>query len=580
MRRVLTCFLLATFALGGSASTAFAWTEAGVNSVKVHVSIDDQARAQVYYELVVGVHGGWVEGLEITGLDAGFELIPDIPVSWVSEDGERKYTPTTRLRRDSTLLLGFRRSTSPRRGHYRVRFAYTVDLATEGIRTSPQGELLFQWTLPAWSSGLDDVGISVSTPPGSAEADTGAGTTGARADVWSNGQRTLLLWHRAHLPRTMPWTVEINLARQAMAPDLFRPTRAKREARAASEPAPTRRSPLPWIVGLFVGVLALLRTLLFHRAAGKRGSKTVPLIPSLPLWLRVSGILGLGGLSLISLHQDAIMGALVTLTATVLLAMDRVPLSPGTPRLGGWHQVTPQDLRRALTASVRERILGTNPMDLSALSGWVIMTAGAAGLYALTQGSLEADSAHPNLHWQLFLLLVPLGLTGTRLHLPLSPALSLRRLASIARHMRVDLAASVRPTFKLVAHETDSGRWQDVRLRVLCDDAPRGLLRCDIALGQRRDLGGFSAEPTLLLVTRDASRAEAALLRVRPDLPCEVAAGGRIARALSLRDGAIGPVLELLSEIRTRTSRGTLPPPRPPISPSLPPPLPYTLETR
>jgi len=150
----------------------------------------------------------------------------------------------------------------------------------------------------------------------------------------------------------------------------------------------------------------------------------------------------------------------------------------------------------------------------------------------------------------------------------------------MARTMRAPLDLAVKAGLRLMIH-TDAGeRWQDARLRVYCDEAPTGLLRCDIAIGQRRDLGGYSDEPQLVLTTRSASRAEAALKRHLPDEPVHEAPGGRLARVLSHADGSLTPILTLLSAIRPRTSRVALAPPRASQPPAEPPPLPYQVDAR
>ena len=150
----------------------------------------------------------------------------------------------------------------------------------------------------------------------------------------------------------------------------------------------------------------------------------------------------------------------------------------------------------------------------------------------------------------------------------------------IARSMRAPVELTVKAGLRLMVHEDSAHRWQDVRLRVYCDEAPTGLLRCDVAIGQRRDLGGYTDEPQLVLVTRNASRAEAAITRQLADDPIHEAPGGRIARVLPFADGSLGPILSLLSAIRPRTSRVAIHPPSAPHQAHQPPPLPYQIEAR
>ena len=219
---------------------AYAWTEASVHSVRAHIEVQPEGAVVVNYELTVAVHAGWVEGLEIAGLDRDFELLDTVPVSWVSVDGEQKFSPVAQRRRRDRLFLSFRRSTSPRRGQYRVRFAYRAELGARDITTTESGRVQVTWTLPGWSSGLDGVWLTLRTPPGATEASPEDTTTGARAEVWQNQHQTLFRWHRAHLPRTMDWAVAVEVPPEHMIAELFRPTRAKREAPEVQS-APTPR---------------------------------------------------------------------------------------------------------------------------------------------------------------------------------------------------------------------------------------------------------------------------------------------------------------------------------------------------
>ena len=482
-----------------SPAPAYAWTEASVHSVRAHVDLHPDGTAVIAYELAVSVHAGWVEGLEVAGLDPNFELLEALPASWVSADGEQKYSPVAQRRRRDRLFLSFRRSTSPRRGQYSVRFAYRVALAADNITTTESGQVRVTWTLPGWSSGLDGVWVTMRAPPGAIEANTDNTTSGVEAEVWQSDHQTLFNWHRAHLPRTMDWTVIIDVPPAHMSAGLYQPARAKRDAPdAQNEPEPPP-SPLPFFALAIFGALICIRRLSFSRACRRRGSKVRPLIPTGHEALRVILILASLGAAGWFVHHQTFNEAFTLLAFVALLGVDRTPIAPQAPKLGTWRPTTRIDLRTAKRRRIAERLFGASPLDPTALCGWITLGAIAVATYWAEGALPQSETASGSFSfWPVFAALIPIALTGTRLHLPTSPHHRLRTLTMIARSMRAPVELTVKAGLRLMVHEDSAHRWQDVRLRVYCDEAPTGLLRCDVAIGQRRDLGGYTDEPQLV----------------------------------------------------------------------------------
>src|SRR5690606_41296543 len=65
---------------------ASAWTETRVTTAEARVSVDPEGLAQVSMRVGLSIDAGWLEGLEIAGLDAGLRLDPDFPIVLVSEE--------------------------------------------------------------------------------------------------------------------------------------------------------------------------------------------------------------------------------------------------------------------------------------------------------------------------------------------------------------------------------------------------------------------------------------------------------------------------------------------------------------
>jgi hypothetical protein len=206
---------LCAFALGlgalATAPSARAWTDARVETAGAHLDVLPGGRARVSLRLGVRVSGGWLSRLELAGLDPGLVLDRDKPPSLSSEDGQ-KLQPETRLERDGRLVITFpSRSRAPRRGRHSLVLTYLTSLVSEPSR---DGQRTMRWALPAFRADLRDVEVSVNAPLGaqpSAEGNDGATTI----SHWPRGERTVLRWQRAQLPRTLAFSAAFRVPASA-----------------------------------------------------------------------------------------------------------------------------------------------------------------------------------------------------------------------------------------------------------------------------------------------------------------------------------------------------------------------------
>jgi hypothetical protein len=244
--------------------------------------------------------------------------------------------------------------------------------------------------------------------------------------------------------------------------------------------------------------------------------------------------------------------ALALLGAVTLLGLDRTPVPAPAPRLGVFRPASKADLRAAGRAALRARIGPLAFLDLTSPVGWLLPAAAVAAVLAVARLDGPADPAAPVTLFHGLALLLPLLVTGTRHQLPLAPLHRLHRLCRIARRMSVPLqgpAIALRP----MLHTGEGGALQDARLRVVTDERPEGLVRCDVAIAERRTLGGFSPEPVLVVVTRRGTRAEAAVARSLPRLRPEDAPGGRIARIAPAGPAPGRDLVRVVDALRPRT---------------------------
>lgn len=162
-----------------AAAPARAWTDAAVRSVQARVELRPDASARITLTATVRVHGGWLEGLELAGLDPDLVLDETAPPFALDAEGQR-YEPRAEVLAGGRVLLAFGRRGAPRRGTITVTIAYTTSLAHRATEPlEDEGLVRVRWTLPGWRSGLDGVQIEIVAPRGTRfgprdESDTGA----------------------------------------------------------------------------------------------------------------------------------------------------------------------------------------------------------------------------------------------------------------------------------------------------------------------------------------------------------------------------------------------------------------------
>jgi len=496
---------------------AFAWTETQVESARAIVDVQSDARADVELELDVRVRGGWLEWLEVAGLDEDLAL-DETATRFVEvhDDGiGERFHPRVRARDDGRVQLRFERRAAPRRGRYRVTLRYATNLAGRATLPTDDGDVRVEWTMPGWRAGLDGVEIALHLPAGASFADDAMGQNNASVERHQESLadgRTRLRWRRVHQPRTVPWRVEAivpgdrmdaSLSRAALPEEEGAPTELSSRA-PSPPPASLRRSS----IALLLAVFAVLSILLFERRARAAGVVPRPLLP-FPLPLRLLLVLGACGAAaqLVGVRWQW----LAALAVAALVVVERTPRTLRAARLGAWHDVDEDTIRRARRRVWRARIL--RPVDAGAPLGLLVLL--AATLLLAELPASEVEGPVNDVHGWL-LLLLPF-VTGVRAQLPKTPAEKL-----LALH-----AAKVEAPTRPALHVDATGRWQDARRRLVTEARPAGLLRLDLAW-----VGGTLVG---LVVTREGSAADAQVARWASEREAaRVGAAGRSGRVLSV----------------------------------------------
>lgn len=503
-------------------ATANAWTDAAVRTVHAQVEIGPDAMARVTLQASVRIHGGWLEGLELAGLDEDLALVEGVE-PWAMDEGGARYRPRLTLRDGGRVQIDFP-GRSPRRGTVTIGFVYQTSLAHRG--TEPlEGEdrVRVSWTLPGWSAGLDGVQIELLAPEGSemgprAESDSGAELEESVEPL--DGQ-VLMRWRRAHLPRTTAWTVSADVPADQMhealrgPPSLPAPPPPRSAAAAAADPAPF------WFaLAALVALLGLFKLLTVRILARRSRSLAPPLVP-MPIWVRVPLLLfasALGGWLGPTLGIFPAFGALAV---AVLLAVVRPGPTPPPSRLGAWRPADARWIAASRRAFWRRAIAPSGALDATTPLGalhaclWIALPVSSAWIdWPVGLDALILAAALP----------LPLLGTGTVLSFPRGPAETLRALlAFVGKRRALPDGVALRP----VMHVDVRGEVQDARVRTVLPRRPRGLLRLDLAVAQLPHAGGWDAELCLVVVTRAESAAEKALTDALPELSRVESRGGR-----------------------------------------------------
>lgn len=532
---------------------AHAWADATVRSASARVTIDERAHAHVAIDATVRVDGGWLEALELDGLDTGLVLDPLDPVTMVRAPqpdaadlvGARApepLDPRVTLRDDGVVVLSFTRRHAPRRGDYVVHLAYDAELAASAHAESDGVHLV--WTFPAWRHGLDSVQVEVLGPEGAApviEADDEI-----EVGEESLGGRTLYRLTRAHLARTREWPIALRVPEGVMVEALgaLPPAPAPVHAAEAASPASPPRA--PWQGGIALALASLyvaLRVLRRSRVAEIEGVELRAWLP-LPAPLAALFVLALGaaamGVALTSGDERALV---VLALAMLALGISRGSPRSASPRLGSFRHAT-RTIRHAARRAQLARQVGIDAwLDASTLPGVVVL---AAFLGFVARAPREALG--PAL--LAFAVAVVAGLDSPRAGRSLPPLVALAHLTAYTRRARVSLE---RPPLALmpVVHLDVRGVAQDARIRVL-GALPDGTLRADLVVARS---GLFGARVGLLVVAARGSALDQALAA---DGRFEAIAEGkeRVARLTPVgRQGIDGAFARLLEAGETAWAR-------------------------
>lgn len=503
--------VLAAASLGATLfpAPAAAWTDARVTRASAQVEMDPEGRFFVSLDVGLRVRGGWLSSFQLEGLGERVVFDAERPPSFESADG-RRYSPKVSTSASGEVVMAFpSRRRAPRRGHYRVVLHYETGSAAPPAALPSPGQsgdrLQLAFGFPAWRVGLERVDIELTGPAG-LELLTPAGP-GVEVEVSEAAGRTLLRLSRAHLPRGVPWQLELAVPRAWASPALW--PRAAPTLRAITAPA-DHRPALWWSLLLVFLCVAKQGTL---AATGSRGRFVVPL-PS--RWLRGLATLALGAVAAI-----APLGpwTAAPLAAAVLLCVVRPTRTPRRVDLR-FAPISPL----GLSVARQQRWVGWGSggawLDLTRPAGWLLC--GALWWLAI---AAPHPTGLPWFPWVVAVLSTTLCLTGCARHVEAGTHAAMLTLAArLPALRRAGLDAH------LVAGLEPRGRVADVRLALTPSASVPGLIRIDCV---QQEVAWFEQTRScwlLLVEVAEGSLASQAAHRLLPNAHVRTA-DGRLQRS-------------------------------------------------
>jgi hypothetical protein len=533
--------------------TAHAWTDAHVQTASAALRLSAEGALDVDLTVRVHVRGGWLEALEVAGLDPALALVDENVVA-VSDEGER-ISARASATEDGRVSIVFPRRAGPRRGHYTLVLRYRADLTARFAPSDPE-HVRASWTFPGWQSGLDGVEVVLDAPSGArfvGEDDALVTLTRTREEA---GDRTILRWRRAHLPRTLAWELAFELPRRAVAPHLgsaalpapdgsrVNDTGAETTVAATPLRSAARVEPTPIRPGvLLVGVVALFGVSVFTREARRRGARERFVVP-VPIAIRVS--LVLAAIAVATFGVDSVDARRLALAAVVALVWPR-SAQVRAARLGAWQRAGRGELTEAERAVRRSRV---------AAFAWVDGT-GAAGLALFAVLFAGATRLGPVMPEELFFAALP-PLLLTRHRLPRTVHERLLRLRALAFASSAHELSGL--ALQLAVHRDTEGVLQDARLRLVTASRAPGVIRLDVVATETARTTGLEPSFLGLVVTRESTPAERLVAAAFPELSVVRGPAGRVARFVDV--ATLVQVARVVDVEAARESRASDAPPR------------------
>jgi hypothetical protein len=523
LRHLLTLWI----GLGLLAATrpAHAWVETSFKSHVVTIDVERDGRASVGHELVIKIRGGPLRSLDLAGIDADAELLPDATV--VSAEGETTAGAALPLlldrREDRSLRIEIDHDKGLRRGTYLIKFRYRTNLVERELVRAAGALLEVRWIGPRLSDGIDSARVVFRLPPSGtrpripeASDRMELGLDDEPHGVFLSNLRRApdkdeLEIVRPHVAAGEPVVWRVLVGSKAL--DAFAPPQpvAALEPPPSELPAPPEQRALAIVllvlIALVYGALVLIKSRAAARASTERGATARALVcfssafRAAPFGASLSAAVAVAAVT----RHPTLAGGL--LLVSMLLAAHAAPKPDPRPRGPG----------RWLPLSDEEAFSGRPPklpgrwLDAGSPLGFACFV---LALGAFTAGAVVLLPRSPY-HALLIALgsacLLPLFCTGRSGELPLDPVHGPRRLLGwLAGRLRCDPRLRVVPWARIPDGTRDP---DELRLLLALRQPVQGLVAIEVGLESQSGIGGPIAAPWLIVRALDGSPAHSALAK-------------------------------------------------------------------
>ncbi len=428
--RAPRCLFWAVFALILIAPRgARAWVETAVRSYEARVEVARDGTAIVRHELVLKVRGGPMKSLEIDGVGAIGDPLPDAIVRRAVQGSAGAWPLTISSLEDGGLRLRIGAERGIRGGSYQFSFAYRLDLKELGRIAAQNDGIEISFIGPRLTSGVDSAKVTFVVPRGGAKPRLGrADETGAGVllnEVRRGSETDEIELVRAHLAIGEPAIWRVMVDPEALSPSVY--------SLAAGMPAPASAPPvelgtrvlleqdasrtylpLALLLGLVFGLLGFLKGWFTLRAARLSDVRVKPLLPGPPAFRGSLVGLSVAGAAYLALLQQP-WWSVGVLTVGCAAATHLLPVRALRPRGPGvWEAVdlSPKTPKVALPGRI---------FELRALRGFAAFSFLTLAIAGLAYRVLPESNYFAFMTLALELVVVPLFWTGQLHDFPRAP---------------------------------------------------------------------------------------------------------------------------------------------------------------
>lgn len=404
-------------------SVASAWVETAVRSHHARVVVDRDGRAEVRHELGLKLRGGPLEVLEVPGVGAGIEILPDAIVRRSEAGSAARWPLEVTATESGDLRLRVVDERGLRGGSFVFEFGYHISLVERGWFEKTDAGVRLAFVGPRLSTGVDAARVTFVVPAAEPApvllmpADGAAGALLSQVRRGAQGDEIELV--RAHLAVAEPALWQILASPQAFsaAPSALAPAL---QSVPVVERSLEKRSFIFWhalvalaLSGAF-GALVLAKARAYERAAAVRRARSRPLLPSSPVARAVVAGVFVGASAWTALVREPTWSAVLACGAllfTTFLLPTRLTLPRGP---GEWKKLDPAKISR-------EAALPGSSFEIGTPRGFLVFLALLGGTAVAAYRLLGTSTYLSLMAAAGALLFLPLFWTGRRRDLPEPP---------------------------------------------------------------------------------------------------------------------------------------------------------------